>query len=75
MTNEELLNKIASLPADAKRKVEKYLIYLQQIRVSPKSKNSVDLEKEEFFGMWRDRDEMRDSTSWVRNLRETHWSK
>lgn len=25
------------------------------------------------FGMWKDREEMKDSTQWVRKLRETEW--
>jgi len=75
MTNEELLREIASLPAAAKLKVEKYVDYLQRNKAPLRSVSSTDLEKEVFFGMWRDRDEMRDSTAWVRNLRETHWSK
>jgi|GEM_PF-569920 len=28
-----------------------------------------DLESEAFVGMWRDRDDMRDSSAWVRKLR------
>jgi hypothetical protein len=73
MTNEDLLREIMSLPADAKRKVEKYVDYLRRSKTVPAA--SVQLEEEEFFGIWRDRDEMRDSTAWVRNIRETHWSK
>jgi hypothetical protein len=30
---------------------------------------------EPFVGMWRDREEMRDSSAWIRNVRETHWGK
>jgi hypothetical protein len=73
MTNEDLLREIMSLPADAKRKVEKYVDYPRRSKTVPAS--SIQLEEEEFFGIWRDRDEMRDSTAWVRNIRETHWSK
>jgi hypothetical protein len=25
------------------------------------------------FGMWKEREDMRDSTAWVRKLRETEW--
>jgi len=25
------------------------------------------------FGMWKDREEMKDSAAWVRKLRETEW--
>ena len=33
----------------------------------------VPLAKEPFIGMWRDREDMADSTAWVRNLRRTEW--
>lgn len=71
MTDEDLLREIMSLPADAKRKVERYVDYLRRSKTVPAA--SVQLEEKEFFGIWRDRAEMRDSTAWVRNLRETHW--
>lgn len=32
-----------------------------------------DIRDEPFVGMWSDRKEMADSTTWVRNLRQQHW--
>ena len=32
-----------------------------------------DIREEPFVGMWSDREEMADSTTWVRNLRQQHW--
>jgi hypothetical protein len=40
---------------------------------APKNKPLPDLTQEKFVGMWRDREEMRDSSAWVRNIRTTHW--
>lgn len=31
------------------------------------------IEHEPFVGMWRDREEMSDSTAWVREVRKKHW--
>jgi hypothetical protein len=31
------------------------------------------LKNEPFIGMWKDRDDMRDSLTWVRDLRRRHW--
>jgi hypothetical protein len=31
------------------------------------------LEDEPFIGMWRDREDMRDSSAWVRDLRKKEW--
>jgi hypothetical protein len=73
MTNEELLREIISLPAEAKLKIEKYIDYLRSRKTPSKSK--LPLDEEPAFGMWRDREDMKDSTAWVRNIRETHWSK
>lgn len=73
MTNEDLLREIASLPAEAKLQVEKFVEYLQH-RKAP-SKSQLPLDEEPAFGMWSDREEMLDSTAWVKNIRETHWNK
>ncbi len=29
----------------------------------------------EFFGMWKDREDMADSVEWVNNLRKTQWTR
>jgi hypothetical protein len=75
MTNEELLKEIASLPSKEKRKIEDYVAYLLR-RTGKSSGTGVkkrDLRDEMFVGMWADREEMVDSSVWVRKLRETHW--
>lgn len=77
MTNEEILREINALPLEAKRQIEDFVSFLReryknsQSPIAPTS----DLETEPFVGMWRDREDMRDSSAWVRHIRETHWSK
>ncbi len=77
MTDEEILRAINSLPLEAQRQIEDFVVALRehykgaQAAAAPIS----DLETEAFVGMWRDREDMRDSSAWVRNVRETHWSK
>ena len=44
------------------------------IKVKPQKQSKSALETEPFVGMWRDRDDLKDSTAWVRGVRETHWS-
>ena len=78
MTNEEILREINSLPVEAQRQIEDFVSFLRERYKSPQPKNTApvsDLETEAFVGMWRDREDMRDSSAWVRNIRETHWSK
>ncbi|MEW6206884.1 MAG: hypothetical protein AB1631_00850 [Acidobacteriota bacterium] len=78
MTNEELLREIASLPIEAQREIEDFIAFLRQ-RYQPSQFTEAaltsDLKTEEFFGMWRDREDMQDSAAWVRNVREKHWGK
>jgi hypothetical protein len=77
MTNEEILREINSLPVEAQRQIKDFVSFLReryksaQVKYAPTS----DLETEAFVGMWRDREDMNDSSAWVRNIRETHWSK
>ena len=77
MTNEEILREINSLPLEAQRQIEDFISYLRERYKSPPSKSVPvsALETEAFVGMWRDREDMRDSSAWVRNVRETHWRK
>ncbi len=77
MTNEEILREINSLPIEAKRQIEDFVSFLRERykNSQPKNNPASDLESEAFVGMWRDREDMQDSSAWVRNVRETHWSK
>jgi hypothetical protein len=74
MTNEEILREIGSLPPEGKRIVESFLAFLQQRYahvVAPAT--NAPLQDENFIGMWSDRVEMADSTTWVRGIRESEW--
>ena len=75
MTNEEILREINSLPPEAQRQLEDFLSFLRERYGSgqPKTTPTSDLESEAFVGMWRDREDMRDSSEWVRNIRRAHW--
>ncbi len=77
MTNEEILREINSLPLEAQRQIEDFVSFLRERYKSsqPISVPISDLETEPFVGMWRDREDMRDSSAWVRTIRETHWGK
>ena len=75
MTNEEILREINSLPPEAQRQIEDFISFLRErYGISQrKAAPSSDLESEAFVGMWRDREDMRDSSTWVRNIRKSHW--
>lgn len=77
MTNEEIISEIKSLPLEAQRQIEDFVSFLRDRYKRKQTLNSPDsdFENEEFIGMWRDREDMKDSSAWVRSLRETHWGK
>ncbi len=74
MTNEEILREIDSLPPEGQRLVESFLAFLRQRYARPVAvSDNVPLQDENFIGMWRDRNDVTDSTSWVRRVRESEW--
>jgi hypothetical protein len=75
VTDKEILREISSLPPEAMRQLEDFIFFLRErYRDStPRSTPAPDLESEAFVGMWRDREDMSDSSAWVRSVRESHW--
>lgn len=73
-----IVDEIASLPPDAQKQVVDFVAFLKSRyeagKVSRKSKPT-RLSDEPFIGMWRDRDDMKDSTEWVRSLRRREWER
>ncbi len=41
--------------------------------LEPSPDKGLDLDNEPFVGMWKDREEMANSTQWVRSLRQQEW--
>lgn len=76
MTNEEMLREIGSLPPEGQRLVESFVAFLRQRYTQPATLASdAAWQDETFIGMWGDRDEMTDSSAWVRGMRESEWGK
>jgi hypothetical protein len=78
MNQEELLRELKSLPPDALREVLDFIAFLRMRYKLPcrtdmarKSK----LSEESFVGIWHDRQDMADSSDWVRKTREREWVK
>jgi hypothetical protein len=79
MTQQEFLNEFFSLPAEAQRQVIDFMAFLRQKYTSvPPASGSpdVNLLNDSFIGMWRvglarrrHRQDLADSTAWVRNVR------
>lgn len=77
MINEDILREINSLPPEAQHQIEDFVSFLRERYTKSSSNNAAttDLKAEPFVGMWRNREDLSDSSAWVRNIRETHWSK
>ncbi len=76
MTHQQLIDEYSSLPAEAQREVADFVAFLRQrykaAEATPQT-SSIDLENEPFIGMWSNRQDLDDSTAWVRNTRKTEW--
>jgi hypothetical protein len=66
MKQENMLNEFTNLPPEAQRQVEDFIAFLRTRyqRASKKTKSKrIPLKKEPFIGMWKDREEMKDSST------------
>jgi len=79
MSEKELIKRIKKLPSEAQKEAADFVEFLSQKYIqqpvdSSSSKKKSILESS-FRGMWKDREEMQDSTKWVRELRKSRWAK
>jgi Protein of unknown function (DUF2281) len=76
MKEQKIWRDFDALPPELQQQVADFISFLRT-RYAPSQPNKTTkrtrLAKEPFIGMWRNRDDMRDSTAWVRNTREREW--
>ncbi len=67
--------KFESLPLEAQKQVLTFIDFLgQKYRGKRKTRKERAINvKRRFVGMWKDREDLRDSSSWIRNLRKREW--
>ncbi|MEX0720952.1 MAG: DUF2281 domain-containing protein [Balneolaceae bacterium] len=75
MSEKELIKQLKKLPSEAQQEAADFVQflsnkYLQQSKESDTSKKKSILESS-FRGMWKDREDMQDSTKWIRELRKS----
>jgi hypothetical protein len=78
MNQEEILREFLSLPPEDQRQVADFIAFLRERdrrSVSLEKPEGSDLAKDSFIGMWQDREDIRDSSAWVRKAREREWVK
>lgn len=76
MSESTVSKKIKKLPPEAKQQAQDFVDFLYERYVKNESKKSVkkSIIESSFFGLWKDREDMQDSTAWVRKIRKSQWS-
>lgn len=76
MSESTVAKKIKKLPPEAKQQAQDFVDFLYERYVKDEKKKSVkkSILESSFFGMWKDREDMKDSTAWVRKVRKSQWS-
>lgn len=78
MSEKELIKQLKKLPSEAQQEAadfveflsKKYLLHSEETDSSKKK----SILESSFRGMWKDREDMQDSTKWVRELRKSRFS-
>ncbi len=76
MEQEKIFNDISNLPPEAQQQIADFVAFLRARYKRPlkrKQTRRTDLVNESFIGIWKDREDMKDSSVWLRNIRETQW--
>lgn len=76
METQQLIAEISRLPADALRELERFLVQLKWRYAQsnpPVQEELAAFTDPEFFGMYADRDDMRDSVEYIKRLRRQQW--
>jgi hypothetical protein len=78
MTSADILKEIDLLPAEAQKQVYDFIAFLKtrcSVPVNIRKSKRTRLSDEPFIGMWQGREDIRDSTAWVRKLRSSEWER
>ncbi|MEW6077154.1 MAG: DUF2281 domain-containing protein [Thermodesulfobacteriota bacterium] len=76
METNNINNDISSLPPEVQRQVFDFISFLKNRYQKPRKARASrkgKLSDSPFIGIWEDRKDMNDSSSWVRNLRTSEW--
>jgi hypothetical protein len=77
MNKEIEFREFDSLPPEAQKQVLNFISFLQTrnktASAKRKFKQTPNLSEEAIIGIWRNRPDMQNSTSWVRNSRKSEW--
>lgn len=76
MIDKELIEQIQQLPPEAQQEALEFVDFLSE-KYPQKNKSSTQksILDSPFRGIWKDREDMKDSTQWVRNIRKSRFAK
>ncbi len=77
MDQTTLWREYAALPAEGQQAVDQLIAALTEQYAEgqgTRAQDKVALADEPFVGMWRDREDMADSSAWVRSTRVREWT-
>ncbi len=78
MSEEELIKQIKKLPSEARQEAADFVEFLAQKYIQKSEETDIpkkkSILKNSFRGVWKDRDDLQDSTKWVRELRKSRWA-
>lgn len=76
MTLEEaILEKVRVLPIEKQQEILKLAESFAQEVEAAQEQPQMDWKNDPFVGMWKDREDMADSTEWVRQVRRREWNR
>jgi hypothetical protein len=76
MDTDKIIDEISSLPPAAQRQVKDFVAFLRTRYRKPGNERpdpNTDITKEAFIGIWKDREDMKDSVKWLRETRTNEW--
>lgn len=76
MELQDTWQQFTTLPPDAQALVADFIAFLKQRYQQsqpPEQANQQDWRSDPFIGLWQDREDLQDSTQWVRTIRSSEW--
>lgn len=76
MSQTEIMDEYKKLPPIEQKQVNDYILFLRSRYKKPllsNRKNSGDVTDEPFIGIWKDREDLVDSRTWLRTARKSEW--
>ena len=74
MNQDTILRGFESLPPEAQKQVADFIAFLEtRYKPSRRQTRRTHLSAEAFVGIWKDREDLQDSSKWVREARNHEW--